>query len=82
MKTKTPDASSRRGDRWMYAVAAFAFVVLFALGVQWMYEVGVFNQTVSFRYAGLGVFLFCAAIVLINIVGRLPMLFRWLRERL
>lgn len=76
-----PRLRERSNDRWMYAVAAIAFVVLFALGVQWMYEIGVFNQTVSFRYAGLGVFLFCAAIVLVNIVGRLPMLFRWLRAR-
>lgn len=66
----------------MYAVAAAAFFVLFALLVRWMYDIGVFNQRVSFRYAALGVFLFCAAVVLINIAGRLPLLFRWLRARL
>jgi hypothetical protein len=69
-------------DRWMYLVAALAFVVLLALGVWWMHAIGAFNQTVSFRYAALGVFLFCAAIILINIVMRLPMVFRWLRGRL
>lgn len=70
-----------KSDRWMYAVAAAAFVVLFVILIRWMYAIGVFVQDVSFRYAALGVFLFCAAIVLINIVGRLPMLLRWVRAR-
>lgn len=65
----------------MITIAAIVFCVLFALLLWWMQAAGVFNQAVSFRYAGIAVFLFCAAIVLINIVGRLPTLFRWLSAR-
>lgn len=75
-----PHESSQ--GRWMYAVAVIAFLVLFVLLVRWMHVLGVFNQTVSFRYAALGVFLFCAAVVLINIVGRIPALLRWISARL
>ena len=79
--TRMTPPQTKKKDRWMVAVAAIVFCVLFALLVWWMQASGVFNQAVSFRYAGLAVFLFCAAIVLVNIVGRLPMLVRWLRTK-
>jgi hypothetical protein len=75
-------ASSRKsGDRWMHVLTAIVFVVLYVSGVHWMYSIGVFHQPASFRWAEIGMFLICAAILLINIVGRLPALLRWLRAR-
>lgn len=68
-------------DRWMVVVAALTFVVVYPLGVYWMHAIGVFQQPASFRWTEIGMFLICAAIVLINIVMRLPMFFRWLRGR-
>lgn len=75
-------ADNKFQDCWMYVLAALIFVVTFVLFVRWMIAIGIFNQPASFRYAALGVFLFCAGVVLINVVGLIPRLLRWLRAKL
>lgn len=75
-----PRASSQ--DRWMYVLAALAFIAMVAGGVLWLKSIGFFYFKATFPIGEFGSFLICALVIVINIAMRIPALLRWLRARI
>jgi hypothetical protein len=69
-------------DRWMYAVATFAFFAMCIGGVWWLRSINFFYFKATFPLTEIGAFMICALVVVINIAMRIPTLLRWLRAKL
>lgn len=69
-------------DRWMYALATFAFFVMLAAGVLWLISINFFYFKATFPVGEIGMFMICALIILINIVIRIPTLLRWVKSKI